>query len=419
MQKLQIVGGSRLEGELEVSGSKNASLPILFASILANDTVRLSGLPHLLDVSTTLRLLTQMGARFILEADGAVSLNANELTNLEAEYQLVKTMRASILVLGPMLARYGEAKVSLPGGCAIGTRPVNLHIDGLRALGADVEIKDGYIVAKANALTGCDIHLTTPSVTATENILMAASLAKGTTVISNAAQEPEVAELADFLNAMGADITGHGTSSIRIHGCKKLYAADYTVGTDRIEASTYLIAATMTRGQITLKKANVVNLQATLDKLTEFGAQINIQNSDVVHLDMAGRRPRAVNIKTAVFPGLATDLQAQFMALNAIAEGSSVIVETIFDNRFMHVPELQRMGADLQLEGNRVFCRGKAELDGTYLMATDLRASASLVLAALAARGTSVIDRIYHLDRGYETIEEKLKLLGANIRRIN
>ena len=419
MQKLQIVGGSRLEGELEVSGSKNASLPILFASILANDTVRLSGLPHLLDVSTTLRLLTQMGARFILEADGAVSLNANELTNLEAEYQLVKTMRASILVLGPMLARYGEAKVSLPGGCAIGTRPVNLHIDGLRALGADVEIKDGYIVAKANALTGCDIHLTTPSVTATENILMAASLAKGTTVISNAAQEPEVAELADFLNAMGADITGHGTSSIRIHGCKKLYAADYTVGTDRIEASTYLIAATMTRGQITLKKANVANLQATLDKLTEFGAQINIQNRDVVHLDMAGRRPRAVNIKTAVFPGLATDLQAQFMALNAIAEGSSVIVETIFDNRFMHVPELQRMGADLQLEGNRVFCRGKAELDGTHLMATDLRASASLVLAALAARGTSVIDRIYHLDRGYETIEEKLKLLGANIRRIN
>ncbi|SFV61746.1 UDP-N-acetylglucosamine 1-carboxyvinyltransferase [hydrothermal vent metagenome] len=418
MQKLIIEGGNVLSGELEVSGSKNASLPILFASILATKPVIISRLPHLSDISTTLRLLTQMGAHFTLESDGSIYLEAQQLNNLEADYQLVKTMRASILVLGPTLAKYGEARVSLPGGCAIGARPVNLHIENLKKLGAEITIKDGYIVAKAKQLIGTTINFDKVSVTATENIMMAATLAKGTTTISNAAQEPEVSELARFLNKMGAKITGYGSSTIIIEGVKELSTCEYKVCADRIEAGTYLIAAAITKGDILLKNVLPNSMEATIEKLKETGAKIKTEGFNI-HLDTQGKRPKAVNIKTAVFPGLATDMQAQFLALNTIADGYSTIVENIFENRFMHVPELQRMGADLEFEGNTVICRGKEKLNATELMATDLRASASLVLASLAAEGTSIINRVYHLDRGYETIEAKLNLLGANIQRAN
>jgi UDP-N-acetylglucosamine 1-carboxyvinyltransferase len=417
MQKLEITGGQQLEGELKVSGSKNASLPILFASILADSSVCLSNLPHLSDISTSLRLLIQMGAHVTLEANGSIHLDSKKLTKLEADYQLVKTMRASILILGPALAKYGEVKVSLPGGCAIGSRPVNLHIDSLKLLGASIDIIDGYIVAKATKLVGCDIHLEIASVTATENIMMAATLAEGTTTINNAAQEPEVTELGKFLIKMGAKVNGLGTSTIQITGVKRLTGVEHNICPDRIEAATYLVAATMTQGRISINNINPKAFQSSLDKLNEAGAKITIENSNL-HLDMWNKRPKAVNIKTAFFPGLATDMQAQFMALNTIADGNSTIIEHIFDNRFMHVPELQRMGADLQLDGNTVMCVGKERLNSAQLMATDLRASASLVLASLVADGTSTIDRIYHLDRGYEAIEAKLKLLGANIKRI-
>ena len=417
MYKLVIQGGNALKGTIKAAGSKNSSLPILFASILADGPIHLNNTPHLSDVSTTLRLLMDMGAEFILESDGALFVNSSKLTNLVADYNLVKTMRASILVLGPMLAKYGEAKVSLPGGCAIGTRPVNLHLKALEELGATIEVKNGYIYAKAKSLIGTEIHFDQISVTATENVLMAATLAEGKTIIHNAAQEPEIADLCSCLNKMGAKISGMGTSTLSIEGVKKLSGVTYSVCSDRIEAATYLVAAAITGGSITIKNIRHESMRAVVGKLIEIGADIKTENNSI-SLDMKGKRPKAVNIKTSTYPNFPTDMQAQFTALNAIADGSSTITENIFENRFMHIPELARMGADLTLEGNTVVCKGVKSLTGAHLMATDLRASASLVLAGLAAKGTTTIERVYHLDRGYETIEEKLKLLGAQIERV-
>ena len=417
MYKLVIQGGIALKGTIKAAGSKNSSLPILFASILADGPIMLNNTPHLSDVSTTLRLLMDMGAEFILESDGALFVNSSKLTNLVADYNLVKTMRASILVLGPMLAKYGEAKVSLPGGCAIGTRPVNLHLKALEELGATIEVKNGYIYAKAKSLIGTEIHFDQISVTATENVLMAATLAKGKTTIHNAAQEPEIADLCSCLNKMGAKISGMGTSTLSIKGVKKLSGVTYSVCSDRIEAATYLVAAAITGGSITIKNIRHESMRAVVGKLIEIGADIKTEKNSIT-LDMKGKRPKAVNIKTSTYPNFPTDMQAQFTALNAVADGSSTITENIFENRFMHIPELARMGADLTLEGNTVVCKGVKSLTGAHLMATDLRASASLVLAGLAAKGTTTIERVYHLDRGYETIEEKLKLLGAQIERV-
>ena len=417
MYKLVIQGGNALKGTIKAAGSKNSSLPILFASILADGPIHLNNTPHLSDVSTTLRLLMDMGAEFILESDGALFVNSSKLTNLVADYNLVKTMRASILVLGPMLAKYGEAKVSLPGGCAIGTRPVNLHLKALEELGATIEVKNGYIYAKAKSLIGTEIHFDQISVTATENVLMAATLAEGKTIIHNAAQEPEIADLCSCLNKMGAKISGMGTSTLSIEGVKKLSGITYSVCSDRIEAATYLVAAAITGGSITIKNIRHESMRAVVGKLIEIGADIKTEKNSI-SLDMKGKRPKAVNIKTSTYPNFPTDMQAQFTALNAIADGSSTITENIFENRFMHIPELARMGADLTLEGNTVVCKGVKSLTGAHLMATDLRASASLVLAGLAAKGTTTIERVYHLDRGYETIEEKLKLLGAQIERV-
>ena len=417
MYKLVIQGGNALHGSIKTAGSKNSSLPILFASILADNPISLNNTPHLSDISTTLRLLMDMGAEFILESDASIYVDASNLTNLVADYNLVKTMRASILVLGPMLAKYGEAKVSLPGGCAIGTRPVNLHLKALEQLGATIEVKNGYIYAKAEQLIGTDIHFEQITVTATENIIMAATLAKGITTIHNAAQEPEITDLCKCLNKMGAKISGVGTSIVTIEGVAQLNGVEYSVCPDRIEAGTYLIAAAITGGSITVNNIRHQSMRAILGKLIETGADIKTEQ-DSITLDMKGRRPKAVNIKTSTYPNFPTDMQAQFTALNAIADGHSTITENIFENRFMHIPELSRMGADLTLEGNTVICKGVKSLTGAHLMATDLRASASLVLAGLAAKGTTTIERVYHLDRGYETIEEKLKLLGAQIERV-
>ena len=417
MYKLVIQGGNTLKGTIKAAGSKNSSLPILFASILADDPITLTNTPHLSDISTTLRLLMDMGAEFILESDNSLFVDSSKLTNLVADYNLVKTMRASILVLGPMLAKYGEAKVSLPGGCAIGTRPVNLHLKALEELGANIEVKNGYIYAQAKTLIGAEIYFDQISVTATENVLMAATLAKGTTNIYNAAQEPEISDLCTCLNKMGAKISGIGTSILSIEGVKKLSGVSYSVCPDRIEVGTYLVAAAITGGSITIKNIQHQSMRAVLGKLIEIGANIKTEKNSI-SLDMKGKRPKAVNIKTSTYPNFPTDMQAQFTALNAIAEGSCTITENIFENRFMHIPELARMGADLTLEGNTVICKGVKSLTGAHLMATDLRASASLVLAGLAAKGTTTIERVYHLDRGYETIEEKLKLLGAQIERV-
>ena len=417
MYKLVIKGGTTLNGIVKIAGSKNAALPILFASILADSPITLNNTPHLSDVSTTIRLLMDMGAEFILESDSSLYIDSSKLTKLIGEYDLVKTMRASILALGPMLAKYKEAKISLPGGCAIGTRPVNLHLKALEELGAKIDVKNGYIYATTDQLIGTDIHFEQVSVTATENILMAATLAKGLTTIHNAAQEPEIIDLVKCLIKMGAKITGAGTSIISIEGVSSLSGARHSVCPDRIEAGTYLIAAAITGGKVTLKNVRYQSMQSVLDKLKETGAEIDY-NDNTITLDMKGKRPKAVNIKTSVYPNFPTDMQAQFCALNCIADGQSAITETIFENRFMHIPELSRMGADLTLEGNTVICKGVKSLTGANLMATDLRASASLVLAGLAATGTTTIERVYHLDRGYETIEEKLKLLGAQIERI-
>ncbi|MFL2508504.1 MAG: UDP-N-acetylglucosamine 1-carboxyvinyltransferase [Candidatus Pseudothioglobus sp.] len=417
MYKLDIHGGTPLTGSIKTSGSKNATLPIFFASILADSPLKLSNTPQLSDVSTTLRLLMDMGSNFVLEEDGSIFIDSSQLNNLVAEYALVKTMRASILTLGPMLAKYKEAKISLPGGCAIGTRPVNLHLDALEKMGASIDVKNGYIYAKAKELVGAQINFDLISVTATENIIMAASLAKGITTINNAAQEPEVTDLIRCLRKMGAKITGENTSSLIIEGVDHLDGCEYSICPDRIEAGTYLVAAAITGGKITVNNIEPDSMRAVIGKLIETGADIQT-NQNSIKLDMKGKRPNPVNIRTSAYPNFPTDMQAQFMALNSIAEGSSTITETIFENRFMHVPELSRMGADLKLEGNTVVCKGVKSLSGANLMATDLRASASLVLAGLAAHGTTTIERVYHLDRGYEMIEEKFKMLGADIERV-
>jgi UDP-N-acetylglucosamine 1-carboxyvinyltransferase len=417
MYKLVINGGSPLNGTIKTSGSKNATLPIFFASILADGPLKLSNTPQLSDVSTTLRLLMDMGSNFVLEEDSSISIDSSDLTNLTAEYELVKTMRASILTLGPMLAKYKKAKISLPGGCAIGTRPVNLHLSALEKMGAKIEVKNGYIYASTNELIGAQINFDMISVTATENIIMAATLAKGTTTIINAAQEPEVTDLIKCLNKMGAKITGENTSTIVIQGVDHLSGVDYSICPDRIEAGTYLVAAAITGGRIIVNNIEPDSMRSVIGKLIETGADIQT-NQNSIKLDMKGKRPQPVDIRTSAYPNFPTDMQAQFMALNSIAEGSSTITETIFENRFMHVPELSRMGANLKLEGNTVVCKGVKLLTGANLMATDLRASASLVLAGLAAQGSTTIERVYHLDRGYEMIEEKFKMLGADIERV-
>jgi UDP-N-acetylglucosamine 1-carboxyvinyltransferase len=418
MDKLLVGGGCRLEGEIRISGAKNAALPILAGTLLADAPVRVANVPHLQDVTTTIGLLGRMGVGVTIDERMRVEVDPRSISALVAPYDLVRTMRASILVLGPLLARHGEADVSLPGGCAIGARPVDLHIAGLRAMGASVEIEDGYIRARAGRLRGARIVLDTVTVTGTENLLMAATLAAGETVIENAAREPEVVDLAEFLQAMGAQISGAGTDTIRIQGVERLGGADYTVLPDRIETGTYLVAAAMTGGRVRLRQARPGHLDAVLAKLQEAGAEIST-GPDWIELDMQGRRPRAVNLRTAPYPAFPTDMQAQFVALNAIAQGTGAIVETVFENRFMHVQEMQRMGADIRLEGNTAIVRGVERLRAAPVMATDLRASASLVLAALAAEGETLIDRIYHIDRGYECIEEKLSQLGATIRRVH
>jgi len=417
MYKLVIQGGTPLSGNIKTSGSKNATLPIFFASILADGPLKLANTPQLSDVSTTLRLLMEMGSNFVLEEDGSIFIDSSTLTNLSADYSLVKTMRASILTLGPMLAKYKKAKISLPGGCAIGTRPVNLHLDALEKMGAKIEVKNGYIHASAKELVGTQINFDLVSVTATENILMAATLAKGITTINNAAQEPEVTDLICCLRKMGAKISGENTSTLIIEGVDHLNGTDYSVCPDRIEAGTYLVAAAITGGSITVNNIEPDSMRSVIGKLIETGADIQT-NKDSIKLNMKGRRPQAVNIRTSAYPNFPTDMQAQFMALNSIADGNSTITETIFENRFMHVPELSRMGANLKLEGNSVVCKGVKSLTGANLMATDLRASASLVLAGLAAKGSTTIERVYHLDRGYEMIEEKFKMLGADIKRV-
>ena len=417
MYKLVINGGLPLNGSIKTSGSKNATLPIFFASILANGPLKLSNTPQLSDVSTTLRLLMDMGANFVLEEDGSIYIDSSNLTNLVAEYSLVKTMRASILTLGPMLSKYKKAKISLPGGCAIGTRPVNLHLDALEKMGAKIEVKNGYIFAEAKELIGTQINFDMISVTATENILMAATLAKGITTINNAAQEPEVTDLISCLKKMGAKISGQNTSTLIIEGVDSLEGVNYNICPDRIEAGTYLVAAAITGGKITVNNIEPDSMRAVIGKLIETGADIQTDLNSI-KLDMKGKRPKPVNIRTSAYPNFPTDMQAQFMALNSIADGSSTITETIFENRFMHVPELSRMGANLNLEGNTVVCKGVKLLTGANLMATDLRASASLVLAGLAANGLTSIERVYHLDRGYEMIEEKFKMLGADIERV-
>jgi len=417
MYKLVINGGTPLSGSVRTSGSKNATLPIFFASILADGPLKLSNTPQLSDVSTTLRLLMDMGSNFVLEEDGSIYIDSSNLSKLVAEYELVKTMRASILALGPMLTKYKKAKISLPGGCAIGTRPVNLHLAALEKMGAKIDVKNGYIFASTNELIGANINFDLISVTATENIIMAATLAKGTTTISNAAQEPEVTDLILCLKKMGAKISGENTSTIVIDGVDHLNSIDYSICPDRIEAGTYLVAAAITGGKIVVNNIEPDSMRAVIGKLIETGADIQT-NQNTIKLDMKGKRPQPVDIRTSAYPNFPTDMQAQFMALNSIAEGSSTITETIFENRFMHVPELSRMGANLKLEGNTVVCKGVKLLSGANLMATDLRASASLVLAGLAAQGSTIIERVYHLDRGYEMIEEKFKMLGADIERV-
>ncbi len=417
MDKLIISGGVPLEGEIWISGAKNATLPILAATLLADGPMTVCNVPHLHDVTTTMELLGRMGIELTVDERLNIEADPRNIKDLFAPYELVKTMRASILVLGPLLARYGEAVVSLPGGCAIGSRPVNLHIDGLRKLGAEISVENGYIQAKANRLRGANLVMDMITVTGTENLMMAATLAEGTTVIENAAREPEVVDLADCLNSMGAKVSGAGSDTITIEGVERLGGTRYTVLPDRIETGTYLVAAAMTGGHVKVKDTRPDLLDAVLRKLQEAGAEIT-QGDTWIDLNMNGRRPRAVDIHTAPYPAFPTDMQAQFTALNAIADGVGMITETVFENRFMHVQEMQRMGADIRLEGNTVISKGVDQLAGAPVMATDLRASASLVLAGLVAQGETVVDRIYHIDRGYENIEEKLQQLGARIRRV-
>ncbi len=415
MQKLAIQGGSRLEGEVRISGAKNAALPIMCASLLTGEPLSLTNLPDMQDVSTMMRLLEQMGVRIDRNVQAA-AFDASNVNNWVAPYDMVKTMRAAILVLGPLLARFGEARVSLPGGCAIGSRPVDLHIKGLVAMGAEIHIEHGYIHAKAKRLHGAHICFDLISVTGTENLMMAAALADGVTVLENAAREPEVVDLAECLISMGAKIEGAGSDKITIHGVERLHGAAHEVMPDRIESGTFLVAAAATRGSITLTHARADILDSVLEKLREAGARIEA-GGDRISLEMK-ERPKAVSVRTAPYPAFPTDMQAQFMALNSIAEGNSIVVETIFENRFMHVHELQRLGAQIGIEGNTAVIQGAGRLDGATVMATDLRASASLVIAGLVAEGETIVDSIYHLDRGYERIEAKLSALGARIRRI-
>jgi UDP-N-acetylglucosamine 1-carboxyvinyltransferase len=420
MDKLIITGGSQLSGELRISGAKNAALPVLAATLLSEEPVSIGNIPHLHDITTTMQLLGQMGIRLTIDEKMNIEVDSSTITKYEAPYDLVKTMRASILVLGPLLARFGEAHVSFPGGCAIGTRPVDIHIDSLIKMGADIRVEAGYIHAKAGRLKGCKLLLDKVTVTGTENLLMAAVLAEGITIIENAAKEPEVSDLALFLNAMGAKISGIDTDILTIEGVLKLDAKNihYNIIPDRIEAGTYLVAAAITKGRVLLKDVRPDLLDAVIDKLREAGADIKT-GDDWIELDMHGNKPKAVNVRTAPYPAFPTDMQAQFTAMNSIAEGVGVITETVFENRFMHVQEMQRMGADIQLESNTAICKGIKQLTGAPVMATDLRASASLVLAGLVAKGETLVDRIYHIDRGYDHIEEKLAQLGATIRRIS
>lgn len=417
MQQFLVSGGATLKGDVVISGAKNAALPILFATILAEQPSVLSNVPVLKDIDTTFKLLRIFGAE-VSRDDHQVTVDATAIHSQMAPYELVKTMRASILALGPLLARFGHAEVSLPGGCAIGARPVNLHIDGLRKMGAEISVEAGYIKAKATRLHGAHIFMDMVSVTGTENLMMAAVLADGLTIIENAAREPEVVDLAKYLIAMGADIQGAGTDTIRITGKEKLHGAHHTVLPDRIETGTFLVAAAVTGGDVTCLNASPAELEVVLEKLREAGAEVS-SGPDWIRLNMTGRTLKSVNVKTVPHPGFPTDMQAQFTVLNVVAEGVGMVTETIFENRFMHVPELQRMGADIQLEGNTALIKHTDKLMGAQVMATDLRASASLVIAGLVADGETVVDRIYHIDRGYEQIEHKLKGLGANIQRIN
>ena len=418
MDKLQITGGKRLDGTIKISGAKNAALPILMSTLLAEGETSISNVPHLNDVTTTLELLGILGCSMTLDEKMTVQIDTTPIHSFEAPYELVKTMRASILVLGPLIARFGQADVSLPGGCAIGSRPVDLHIKGIRAMGADIDVVDGYVRARApEGLKGARIFMDTVSVTGTENILMAATLAKGTSIIENAAREPEVVDLANCLIGMGAKITGAGTDIITVEGVEKLTGCHHRVLPDRIETGTYLVAAAITGGRVKLRDTNPDILESVILKLEEAGAEIKT-GPDWIELDMHGKRPKAVDITTAPYPGFPTDMQAQFTALNAVAEGTGMIRETIFENRFMHVSEMQRMGADMKIQGNAAISKGVDHLTSAQVMATDLRASASLVLAGLVAQGDTVVDRIYHIDRGYECIEEKLQLMGASIRRV-
>ncbi|MEX0709524.1 MAG: UDP-N-acetylglucosamine 1-carboxyvinyltransferase [Woeseia sp.] len=417
MDKLLIKGGIPLNGDVTISGAKNAALPILCGTLLTAEPVTVSNVPQLNDVATTLTLLQSLGAQATIDEKLSVEIDASRIESRRAPYELVKTMRASILVLGPLLARFGEAEVSLPGGCAIGARPVNLHVQGLRAMGAEVVVRNGYIHAHAKRLKGAHIVFDTVTVTGTENLMMAAVLAAGVTVLENAAREPEVSDLAAFLNAMGARVSGAGSSTITITGVDALSGTQYRVLPDRIESGTYLVAAAMTGGSVRLKQTDPEILETVLIKLAEAGAEI-VTGKDTIELRMHGKRPRAVDIRTLPYPAFPTDMQAQFCALNAIADGIGMVTETVFENRFQHVLELQRMGADIRIEGNTAICRGVEKLTAAPVMATDLRASAGLVLAGLAAEGETLVDRIYHVDRGYERIEEKLRQLGADIRRV-
>ncbi len=419
MDKLIITGGTTLNGEIRISGAKNSALPILAATLVADEPVTICNVPHLHDITTTMELLGNMGVELVIDEKLNIEVHASTIQELYAPYELVRTMRASILVLGPLLARHGEAEVSLPGGCAIGSRPVNIHIDGLRAMGADIKVENGYIKASTHGgrLKGAVLHPEMVTVTGTENLMIAATLAEGTTVIKNAAREPEVVDLADFLNSIGAKVSGAGTDTLTIEGVERLHGGTYNVLPDRIETGTYLVAAAITGGKVKLKDTRPDLLDSVLDKLREAGADIEC-GEDWISLDMHGNRPKAVDLETAPYPDFPTDMQAQFTALNCIAEGRGRIIETVFENRFMHVQELQRMGANIELDGNTAITTGIERLTGAPVMATDLRASASLVLAGLVAEGETVVDRIYHIDRGYECIEEKLAQLGARIRRV-
>ena len=420
MDKLSIEGGIPLSGEINISGAKNAALPILAAALLTEEPVLLKNMPHLQDVTTMIQLLNCLGADVAVTERMDVEVSAAQIDQLRAPYELVKTMRASFLVMGPMLARYGAAEVSLPGGCAIGARPVDQHLKGFTALGARIEIRDGYVFVKApGGLVGGTINMDLVTVGGTQNLMMAASLAKGKTILHNAAREPEVVDLGNFLNAMGAQVFGHGSATIEIEGVPKLMGTQYSIMPDRVETGTYLVAAAATGGKIRVNCTAPDTLQAVLEKLRLAGAEL-VCGEDWIELDMHGRRPQAVDIETAPYPGFPTDMQSQFMALNAVAEGTAVVRETIFENRFMHAQEMNRLGAQIVLRGpSEAVVHGVSELRAAPVMATDLRASFSLVVAALAAEGTTLIDRIYHIDRGYETIEEKLRQLGARVRRVS